>query len=75
MRLAFVISYLQETVVRANIVHVCSFFNHLSDRTVGNMFNEDAEWNDEEDALILSKNVFGGTQKRNSSSNVTVCAI
>lgn len=56
-------------------MHVCSFFNHLSDRTVGNMFNEDAEWNDEEDALILSKNVFGGTQKRNSSSNVTVCAI
>uniref|UniRef100_H2LGX3 Ribosomal RNA-processing protein 8 n=1 Tax=Oryzias latipes TaxID=8090 RepID=H2LGX3_ORYLA len=45
--------------------------SNMRDRTVGNMFNEDAEWNDEEDALILSKNVFGGTQKRNSSSNVT----
>ncbi|RVE65072.1 hypothetical protein OJAV_G00131850 [Oryzias javanicus] len=42
---------------------------------VGNMFNEDAEWNDEEDALVLSKNVFGGGQKRNSSSNVTPKAV
>ncbi|XP_024132941.1 ribosomal RNA-processing protein 8 [Oryzias melastigma] len=35
------------------------------------MFNEDAEWNDEEDALVLSKSVFGDGQKRTSSSNLT----
>lgn len=44
-------------------------------RAVGKMFNEDAEWNDEEDALVLSKSVFGDGQKRTSSSNLTVCMI
>ncbi|XP_044058639.1 ribosomal RNA-processing protein 8 isoform X2 [Siniperca chuatsi] len=35
-----------------------------------NMFNEDEDWNDEQDAQILSTTALGNTQKANSSTNV-----
>lgn len=36
------------------------------------MFNEDEDWNDEEEAKVLSKLVLRDNQKSNSSSNVKV---
>lgn len=38
----------------------------------GNMFNEDEDWNDEQDAQVVNKTVLKTTQKATSSTNVKV---